>query len=216
MEPTLSLFDLIRQGGIAMVPLVVCSILTLGVICERAWILWKVIRPGRLLTAAVLARMGGRELDEARVILKTARTPVAEVFLPCVLRPEAGDGALKEMDRKRQELLHGLRRHLWILGTVGSLAPFIGLFGTVLGIVRSFHNMALTGQGGFAVVSAGISEALIATAAGLVVAIVALGAYNWFLTQINSFGAFLRFRIEELVDSQGEKEPAYGRVAAAR
>jgi len=216
MEPTLSIFDLVRQGGIAMYPLVLCSILSLGVICERAWVLWKVIRPGKSLTASLLARVSQRELDEARMILKTARTPVAQVFLGAWLRADRGDLALREMERKRQELLYGLKRHLWILGTVGTLAPFIGLFGTVLGIVRSFHNMALTGQGGFAVVAAGISEALVATAAGLVVAIVALAAYNWFLTLINSFGAFLRFRMEELIQAQDEKEPAYGHVAAAR
>ncbi len=216
MEPTLSIFELIRQGGIAMYPLVLCSILSLAVICERVWILWKVIRPGKPLTAALLARVNRMELDEARMILKTAQTPVAEVFMAGVLRPNNGELALKEMERRRQELLHGLKRHLWILATVGSLAPFIGLFGTVLGIVRSFHNMAITGQGGFAVVAAGISEALVATAAGLVVAIVALGAYNWLLAQINAFGAFLRFRIEELAQGQDEKEPLYGHVAAAR
>ncbi|MFQ5829822.1 MAG: MotA/TolQ/ExbB proton channel family protein [Candidatus Methylomirabilia bacterium] len=216
MDPTLSIFELIRQGGIAMYPLVVCSILSLAVICERAWILWRVIRPGKSLTASILARVSRTELDEARMILKTAQTPVAEVLMPALLRPENGELALKEMDRKRQELLHGLKRHLWILGTVGSLAPFIGLFGTVLGIVRSFQNMAITGQGGFAVVAAGISEALIATAGGLVVAVVALAAYNWFVTLINSFGAFLRFRTEELTQYQSEKESLYGHIAAAR
>lgn len=216
MEPTLSIFNLIRQGGMTMYPLVICSILTLAVICERAWILWKVVRPGRSLTAAVMARASRMELDEARMMLKTAQTPVAEVFITALLRPENGEVALREMERKRQELMQGLKRHLWILATVGSLAPFIGLLGTVLGIVRSFHNMAITGQGGFAVVAAGISEALVATAAGLVVAIVALGAYNWFQTQVNAFGAFLRFRIEELAHIQGEKEPLYGHVAAAR
>jgi biopolymer transport protein ExbB len=218
MEPTLSIFELVRQGGLAMYPLVVCSILSLAVICERAWILWKVVRPGHALTASVLARVSRADLDEARMILKTAETPTAEIFRGALLRgPNPnGDYGLLEMDRKRQELLHGLRRHLWILATVGSLAPFIGLFGTVLGIVRSFHNMALTGQGGFAVVAAGISEALVATAAGLVVAIVALTAYNWFVTIINSFGAFLRFRIEELVQHQRDKGSLYGDVSAVR
>jgi biopolymer transport protein ExbB len=216
MEPTLSIFELVRQGGLAMYPLVVCSILSLAVICERAWILWKVVRPGHALTASVLARVSRGDLDEARMILKTAETPVAEIFRGALLRGPNGDYGLLEMDRKRQELLHGLRRHLWILATVGSLAPFIGLFGTVLGILRSFHNMAITGQGGFAVVAAGISEALVATAAGLVVAIVALVAYNWFLTIINSFGAFLRFRIEELVQHQRDKGSLYGDVSTAR
>jgi biopolymer transport protein ExbB len=216
MEPTLSIFELVRQGGLAMYPLVVCSIVSLAVICERAWILWKVVRPGHALTASVLARVSRADLDEARMILKTAETPVAEVFRGALLRGADADYGLLEMDRKRQELLHGLRRHLWILATVGSLAPFIGLFGTVLGIVRSFHNMAITGQGGFAVVAAGISEALVATAAGLVVAIVALAAYNWFVTIINSFGAFLRFRIEELVQHQRDKGSLYGDVSTSR
>jgi biopolymer transport protein ExbB len=216
MEPTLSIFELVRQGGLAMYPLVVCSIVSLAVICERAWILWKVVRPGHALTASVLARVSRADLDEARMILKTAETPVAEVFRGAVLRGAEADYGLLEMDRKRQELLHGLRRHLWILATVGSLAPFIGLFGTVLGIVRSFHNMAITGQGGFAVVAAGISEALVATAAGLVVAILALAAYNWFVTIINTFGAFLRFRIEELVQHQRDKGSLYGDVASVR
>jgi biopolymer transport protein ExbB len=216
MEPTLSIFELIRQGGLAMYPLVVCSIVSLAVICERAWILWKVVRPGHALTASVLTRVSRADLDEARMILKTAETPVAEVFRGALLRGADADYGLFEMDRKRQELLHGLRRHLWILATVGSLAPFIGLFGTVLGIVRSFHNMAITGQGGFAVVAAGISEALVATAAGLVVAIIALAAYNWFVTIINSFGAFLRFRIEELVQHQRDKGSLYGDVSTSR
>lgn len=216
MEPTLSIFELARQGGLAMYPLVVCSILSLAVICERAWILWKVVRPGHALTASVLTRVSRADLDEARMILKTAETPVAEVFRGSLLRGADADYGLLEMDRKRQELVHGLRRHLWILATVGSLAPFIGLFGTVLGIVRSFHNMAITGQGGFAVVAAGISEALMATAAGLVVAIIALAAYNWFVTIINSFGAFLRFRIEELVQLQRDKGSLYGDVSASR
>jgi biopolymer transport protein ExbB len=216
MEPTLSIFELIRQGGLAMYPLVVCSIVAVAVICERSWILWKVVRPGRALTASVLTRVSRADLDEARMILKTADTPVAEVFRGALLRGADAEYGLLEMDRKRQELLHGLKRHLWILATVGSLAPFIGLFGTVLGIVRSFHNMAITGQGGFAVVAAGISEALVATAAGLVVAIAALAAYNWFVTIINSFGAFLRFRIEELVQHQRDKGALYGDVSTTR
>lgn len=218
---SLNVLDLVRQGGVAMYPLVLCSVIALAVLTERAWVLWRVVRPGKPVVAAVMQRVARGEYDEARMIVRTARTPVAEVFTgalaPRALNgasPRAEDAVLREMERKRQELLHGLKRHLWILGTVGSLAPFIGLFGTVLGIVRSFHSMAITGQGGFAVVAAGISEALVATAAGLVIAIVALGAYNWLVSQVNAFGAFLRFRIEELAVAREEREPAYGPVAA--
>jgi biopolymer transport protein ExbB len=219
MEATLNVWELIQQGGMAMYPLVVCSVVALAVIAERTWVLWRVVRPGRRLTAALLGRVTRGEWDDARVIVRTTRTPVAEVLATAVPRGangRGGHGGVREAERKRQELLHGLKRHLWLLATVGTLAPFIGLFGTVLGIVRSFHSMAITGQGGFAVVAAGISEALIATAAGLVVAIVALGAYNWLLSQINAFGAFLRFRIEELALAREEKETRHGDVAVAR
>jgi biopolymer transport protein ExbB len=216
MESALNVLELIRQGGFAMYPLVACSIVTLAVVAERAWILWTVVHPGKPVIASVMARLARTELDEARMLLRTARNPVAEVFLPALPGRGSDEATLKEMERKRQELVHALKRHLWVLGTVGSLAPFIGLFGTVLGIVRSFHSMAITGQGGFAVVAAGISEALIATAAGLVVGIVALGAYNVLVSQVNAFGAFLRFRVEEVALARSEMESLHGRVAAAR
>ena len=77
-----------------------------------------------------------------------------------------------------------LKKHLWILGTVASSAPFIGLLGTVVGIIKSFESMAIAGTGGFAVVAAGISEALVATALGLAVAIIAVIFYNYFQTRI--------------------------------
>ncbi|MFB3817499.1 MAG: MotA/TolQ/ExbB proton channel family protein [Candidatus Methylomirabilales bacterium] len=207
MPEHVTLFELIRQGGITIYPLLACSILSLAVIAERGWVLWRVTRPGKALSAAVLGFVERLELQEARYACKTSRTPVAEVFLAGlgprdVPPPQAGE----RMDRKRQEIVQGLKRHLWILGTIGSSAPFIGLLGTVVGIVRSFHSMAVTGSGGFTVVAAGISEALIATAAGLVVAVVSLVAYNTLLTVVNNFGAFLRFRVEEVAAAlQGEE-----------
>ena len=215
MEISLNVLDLIRQGGWAMYPLVFCSVLTLAVIAEHAWILLRVVRPGKPVAAAVMTRVAHNAFDEARLLARTASSPVGHVFAGG-LNGHPSQVALRDMERRRQELLHNLKRHLWLLATVGSLAPFIGLFGTVLGIVRSFHSMAVTGQGGFGVVAAGISEALIATAAGLVVAIIALAANNWLLSQLNAFGAFLRFRIEELALVREEKEMVYGDVAAAR
>ena len=215
MDLSLNVLDLVRQGGWAMYPLLVCSVVVLAVVAERAWILWKVLRPGRPVIAAVMSRVAEAEFEEARFVTRTSATPVAHVFAGG-LNGHGPHAGLRDMERRRQELLHGLKRRLWLLATVGSLAPFIGLFGTVLGIVRSFHSMAITGQGGFAVVAAGISEALIATAAGLVVAIVALGAYNWLVSRINAFGAFLRFRIEELAIAREEREAVHGHVAAAQ
>lgn len=77
-----------------------------------------------------------------------------------------------------------LERNLIILGTLGNNAPFLGLFGTVLGIIKAFHDLAASGTSGAAVVMAGISSALVATALGILVAIPAVVAYNYFLTRI--------------------------------
>jgi biopolymer transport protein ExbB len=90
------------------------------------------------------------------------------------------------------EEVQGAGSNLWVLGTIGAAAPFIGLFGTVLGIIRAFHAIALAGTGGFAVVAAGISEALIATALGLAVGIIAVVFYNYFQSRVDRIDASLR------------------------
>jgi biopolymer transport protein ExbB len=92
-----------------------------------------------------------------------------------------------------------LKKHLWILGTVASSAPFIGLLGTVVGIIRAFESMAVAGTGGFAVVAAGISEALVATALGLGVAIIALVFFNYFQTRNGSLNALFRIQVGKIL-----------------
>lgn len=82
-----------------------------------------------------------------------------------------------------------LERYLGILGTMGNTAPFIGLFGTVVGIIKAFHDLALSGSGGPSVVAAGIAEALVATASGLAVAIPSAIFYNYFLKRVKDLSA---------------------------
>jgi len=86
------------------------------------------------------------------------------------------------------------------LGTIGSTAPFVGLFGTVLGVITAFQGMAKSGSGGLGSVSAGIAEALIETAFGLFVAIPAVMAYNYFQTRMERFGVEMSNSASELVD----------------
>ena len=100
-----------------------------------------------------------------------------------------------------------LRRNLWILGTVGATAPFVGLFGTVVGIMHAFRKMAETGQGGFTVVAAGISEALITTAGGIAVAIAAVVLYNVFNVHVNRLAVVLRLLTDEVQEVVGEVLP---------
>jgi biopolymer transport protein ExbB len=104
-----------------------------------------------------------------------------------------------------------LDRGLVIIGTVGSNAPFLGLFGTVLGIIQAFHNLALDADEGGQAVMAGISEALVATAVGLLVAIPAVVLYNWFqrrnkeqLARVTSLGHFVLSRFADAPGARAE------------
>ena len=93
-----------------------------------------------------------------------------------------------------------LRRNLSGLATIGATAPFVGLLGTVLGIITAFRGMALTGSGGIGAVSAGLAEALIATALGLFVAIPAVWAFNYLTNRADGFGVEMDNGASELID----------------
>ena len=116
------------------------------------------------------------------------------------------------------------KRYLWALGTVGSSAPFVGLFGTVVGILKAFQSMSRAGTGGFKVVSQGIAAALVATAAGLLVAIYAIIAYNYFVSRVGAIALEYKVFCEEFLLALGEYAkkhdaaslPAPAPVAAAK
>ncbi|MBP7146963.1 MAG: MotA/TolQ/ExbB proton channel family protein [Acidobacteria bacterium] len=101
-----------------------------------------------------------------------------------------------------------MKKGLGGLGTIGSTAPFIGLFGTVVGIINAFSGMAVTGSGGLAAVSAGIAEALITTAFGLLVAIPAVMAFNYFSERLERFQIEMSNASSELLDYILKKQGA--------
>ena len=152
------------------------------------------------------------------------RDTIAKVFLEAMSWENA---PLEDLERvlstSRQEVAHTLKRGLWLIGTIGSLAPYVGLFGTVVGIIRAFGDMAEHGAGGFEVVAAGISEALIATAAGLAVAIIALLFFNFLQTRVGAIAAAYSRSCERFVQAllfletstdEDEEEGAGGLVPA--
>jgi biopolymer transport protein ExbB/biopolymer transport protein TolQ len=98
------------------------------------------------------------------------------------------------------ETLIELRKGLAVLATIGSMAPFVGLFGTVAGIINAFHNIAATGSGGMSVVSGGIAEALVTTALGIFVAIPAAVAFNLFTGRIETFHVEMNRASSQLVN----------------
>ncbi len=219
---SLNMLQMIQQGWMATYPLILMSIVSLTVIGERLWAYRGMIGQTARLTRAVYGDVVRADVGAALERAEAERaTPAGRTFGD-LLRQRAAVSAeqLDQMSTERRfEEVERLKGSLWILGTVAASAPFIGLFGTVIGIVRAFHSMSVMGSGGFAVVAGGISEALIATALGLIVAIVALIFYNYFQTRLDRIEAALTIgtaRVLEALRLERPAEPARERVADAR
>jgi biopolymer transport protein ExbB len=182
-----TVLHMLNQAWLTTYPMAVASVIAVAVILERWWRYRGLERSTRDLTRRLVDLLVKRDLSAARALCEASTTPISKVFLEGLRWKNI---ALEDLESvlatSRQETVTELRRGLWVLGTIGSLAPFVGLFGTVIGIMRAFHQMATEGSGGFAVVASGISEALIATAAGLGVAIFALLFYNYLQVRAGS------------------------------
>ena len=205
MEPHgLNLIDIIHQGAIATYPLIIMSVISLTIIFERLWSLKNIGSLTLRITESLLEPLKKGQRDLAIAISRqNSHCPAGRIFLS-VLEKDPGarsDMANSVATEAMFEETQKLRKHLWILGTVASSAPFIGLLGTVIGIIKSFESMAIAGTGGFAVVAAGISEALVATALGLGVAIIALIFYNYFQTRIASLNGLFRIQVGKILQT---------------
>jgi len=190
---------MLAQGGLTLYPLGLCSIITVAVFLERLWYYRGAVEATRALTARVVGSLQDNDLPTARAICGNISSPASRALggaLGLLKRKPERVAQTLDISRLQENLL--LKERLWLLGTIGSMAPFIGLFGTVVGIIKAFRHMALTGSGGFAVVAAGISEALIATAAGLIVAIVSIIAYNYLMVRANRIATELKLSCESL------------------
>jgi biopolymer transport protein ExbB len=195
-----NLAQMFLKGGWVMWPLLTFSVLSWAVILERIYT-YLTLRPklADLATSLVHSLRTG-DLNAARQICLSKKPNISEVFVNALEIQRPRELAERMTERSRIRLMTQLKRNLWILGTIGSASPFVGLLGTVVGIVRAFHDMAEKGAGGFSVVAGGISEALIATAAGLIVAIIALITYNIFVTTANQTINGVKLATEELLD----------------
>ena len=202
----LDFWTLIQQGAISTYPLLLCSVLVLGVAIERAVALRGALSSAGRLTGEVVPLVWRHGYTDAEThVERSGPSPMKRIFAEVLKsRQELGTPQLERLASDRQfEEIQGAGSYLWILGTIGAAAPFIWLFGTVVGIIRAFHAMALAGTGGFGVVAAGISEALIATALGLAVGIASVVLYNFFQARVEQIDAALRIGSARLLEALG-------------
>ncbi|GAB4304490.1 MAG: MotA/TolQ/ExbB proton channel family protein [Myxococcota bacterium] len=166
--------------------LLILSIFSIGIMVDRLIVI--------IMNTVNISELSGKVQeflrnndDKGLESIINGRSVVLRVFKGAYERRSEGVGAVEESAQSlllRERLK--LEKNLTFLGTLGNNAPFIGLFGTVLGIIRAFHDLSLDTSQGAAAVMAGISEALVATGVGLLVAIPAVIAYNFFQRRIKA------------------------------
>ena len=203
---------LIQQGALSTYPLLLCSIIVFAVLLERLWSLRGMIASIAQLCGSVIPLLARGDVKAAGEAVAHGAGPAQRVFADLLTTPPtAAREDLERIAENRQfEEIQGCGAYLWILGTIGSSAPFVGLFGTVMGIIRAFHSMALAGTGGFGVVAGGISEALIATALGLAVGIMAVVSYNYLQARVERIDAALRIGSDRMLEVLDTARGAHG------
>lgn len=208
----LTFFELLQKGGITVIVLGFFSVVSIAVMFERAFFFrrFRLAIDGLYNTLADAVAKGGAEAGA--VLCADAASPLASVYAAGYARRKKGrEEVLRAMELAGRGELSGLDRFVGLLGTIGSTAPFVGLFGTVLGIIRAFASLSSAHSSlGPAAVADGIAEALVATAVGLFVAVPAVMAYNYFVRTSSKYALLLETKSSEFVDAMMTDERPQG------
>lgn len=197
----MGLWALIKEGGFIMYPLIAFSLIIWAVVFEKFWSIKQFQKQYKDLHTKALELLKQNKIEEVRGLFQSADELIANPHMALLDKDSLTKEAKQDkIARKLTETQLGLKRFLWVLGTIGSSAPFVGLFGTVVGIIKSFESISVTGKSGFTVVAAGISEALVATAAGIIVAVIAVIFYNYFQVKISNTNTDFKNKLADLAD----------------
>jgi len=227
----LSSMNWVAKGVVIVLALM--SIWSLTIAIERLWRFQRAKRESLTIARLVTPMLAQHKLREA--IALTGDKHYRHSHLARVLRagltefeyettqalPEDFDivaSGQRAIERETLMTTAEMKKGLGNLATISTTAPFVGLFGTVAGIIHAFQGMALTGSGGLGAVSAGIAEALVTTAFGLFVAIPAVWLYNYFLNKVDRFNVEMSNSSSQLIDYfiKNEAKVRAGTAAAAR
>ncbi|MCK9430554.1 MAG: MotA/TolQ/ExbB proton channel family protein [Candidatus Omnitrophica bacterium] len=198
----MNILQLVKAGGVTMIVLLAVSVASVAIILERVIFYYSKSRLKRkdlMLRVRHELKKGG--VNPAMRICKESNTPFAQVVYAGLSFFDCSEKEISN-NMERQVIIETvvLERFTSVIGTIGSISVYVGLFGTVLGIIRAFHDISISGSGGISVVISGISEALACTAAGLCVAVPAVVAYNYFMKKIDDFIKDMELAASETMD----------------
>ncbi len=197
------MFELFRAGGPLMWIILLCSLVALTIIFERLLTLrTRQVAPSSLRDQIIdLASSGRVTADKIEKVRE--HSPLGQVYAAGLENLHRGEDAMREsLEETGKVVVHRLGRYLNTLGTIASITPLIGLLGTVIGMIKVFTAITASGVGDPTVLSGGISEALITTAAGLSVGIPCLMFYRHFRGKIAELAVALEEEALALLESQ--------------
>lgn len=201
--------ELVTAGGWLMVLILLCSVVALAICIERLYTLNpRKISPPHLL-ATVWKQIKAGELDASRLRQLRQSSPLGRILAAGLVNAGHGRDVMKEsIQEAASHVVHELERYLNTLGTIAAIAPLLGLLGTVVGMIKVFAEIMAQGTGNASALAGGISEALITTAAGLVVAIPALAMHRYLSGRIDAIVVGLEQESIKLVDALHNEERA--------
>lgn len=200
-SPDLNPSALLASDGLVLA-MVIVSVLVVALALAKGAQILRFRRQLHRADSWVIEAARRGDLRAARLDCDKLLAPVAGVFaqgLDRALGTVRGDPGMA-MRREERRAMGSLRRLIWLLGTTGALMPFAGLLGTVVGVMAAFHAIGESAGSGFDVVASGISAALIATAAGLFVALEAVVLYNILQNAVAAQGRDLSLLVDELLE----------------
>jgi len=212
-----SIWELLSHGAGAMWVVLAFSVVALTVAIERAFAQWQFVARARSLGEIVTRCLARGALEEGRSACERSRSPVADIFLVGYERLGRAkpDHVATAVHRERLRVNQDLRARLWMLGTIGATAPFVGLFGTVVGIMSAMNDFKGDEEVKFTRISGPISQALIVTAAGILVAVGAVVLFNFFSQRANRIATEMKLLSDEflelLLDPPSETQPRRGK-----
>ena len=200
-----TLLQILSMGGFTMWILLLCSVLSLAVIIDRLASYGKKSRAKRpAFMDRIKEELRRKDMERALEICRDTDAPFARVVQAGLEKAGRTEKLVNGVMERQIAIEQGkLERLTSIVGTIGNIAVYVGLFGTVLGIIRAFQDISAAGTGGMDVVIGGVAEALITTATGLAVAVPSVVLFNYFSRRIERFVDDMELAASEAADLIG-------------
>ena len=205
------MFELVKAGGWLMIPIIACSVVAMAIIFERLWAL----RSKRVVPANLVARVWQYhrkgQLNNANISVIRDGSALGRILAAGLVNRQHSREIMKEsIEENGRQVVSEMERYLNTLGTIASIAPLLGLLGTVIGMIKVFSAITVAGVGNPTILAGGISEALITTATGLSVAIPSLMFHRYFESRVQRLVVKMEeesLKMVEIMLGEREREP---------